>query len=107
MIDAYCVDEITVLKWEGNDSWGEPESGTEYDFKSRVDWRTRLIRDIRGEERVSEVMVMMPKKIDRILGRALRHEDRIQIGGESFDRAILLIMTPKDFSKPHYEIYLA
>lgn len=107
MIDAYCVDEISVLKWEGNDSWGEPESGTEYDFKARVEWKTRLIRDIRGEERISEVMVMIPRRIDRTLGRALRHEDRILLDGESEDRAILLIVKPKDWTKAHYEIFLA
>lgn len=107
MIEAYCVDEVVVLKWEGNDSWGEPESATDYDLKARVEWKTKRITDWKGEERLTEVRVFFPKRIDAILGRRLRHEDRILLDGESFDRAILLIVEPKDWSKPHYEVYLA
>lgn len=115
MINAYCVDEITIWLSGGNDSWGEPLSGTLIDVKGYVEWKTRLIRNWKGEEVVSTIRVLLPKRLDRPawLGRALTHEDKIQIGGESFERAIIDVRTPKDFAKntslfgPHYEIYLA
>jgi len=109
MLDAYCVDAIAILRWEGNDSWGEPASGTEIAVRGYVEWKTRLVRNARGEEVASTVMVYLPSKIDgaAYLGRKLSHEDRIWIGGESFDRAIIDIRKPKDFSHPHYEVYLA
>lgn len=107
MLDAYCVDAVTILKWEGNDSWGEAESGTEYEVKGRVEWTTHLVRDIKGEEVTSSVLVYLPRRIERVIGRPLRHEDRIMIGGESFDRTIVKIDAPKDWTKAHYEVYLA
>ena len=109
MINAYMVDPIAIIKWTGEDTWGEPLSGTMVEVKGYVEWKTRLVRNVRGEEVVSNVTVMLPKKIDRVayLGRALCHEDRIQIDSESFNRAIIAIHTPKAFSGPHYEIYLA
>ena len=109
MINAYMVDPITIIKWNGNDNWGEPLSGSPIDVRGYVEWKTRLVRNVQGEEVVSSVTVMLPKKIDRAthLGRALCHEDRIQIDTESFNRAIIAIHTPKAFSSPHYEVYLA
>ena len=115
MINAYCVDEIMILKWNGNDAWGEPLSGTIIDVKGYVDWKTRLVRDIKGEEVISTVSVLLPRKIERstYLGRQLLHEDKIQIGGESFERTILDIRTPKAFSPNRsqhgslYEVFLA
>lgn len=112
MMNAYAVDPITIIKSNGFDSWGEPNSGSsgsEIDVKGYVEWKTKLVRDNKGEERVSSVMIYLPIKIESaaFLNRRLSHEDRIQIGGESFDRAIIDIRRPKDFSHPHLEIYLA
>lgn len=112
MLNAYCVDPVTIVKFEGADSWGEPYSGSSgswIDVKGYVEWKTKLVRDHKGEERVSSVMIYLPLSVERPdkLGRKLSHDDRIQIGGESFDRAIIDIRRPKDFSHPHLEIYLA
>lgn len=109
MINAYCRDTITIIKWEGYDSWGEPESASAIEVKGYVEFRTRLVRDSKGEERVSSVTILLPRKIERatLLGRRLSHEDRIWLDGESFDRAIIEIRKPKDFSHPHYEVALA
>jgi hypothetical protein len=109
MMDAYCVDEITILRWNGQTSWGEPVSGTEITVKGYVDWKTRLVRNSTGEQVTSAVMVYLPKKVERAgyLGRKLSHEDRIWLPDESFDRAIIEIRRPKDFSHEHLEVYLA
>jgi hypothetical protein len=117
MLNAYSVDEITIIKNEGYTSWGEPESGSAIVVKGYVEWRTTLVRVRKAgggglqtpEEVMSSVVIYLPRKIERatFLGRALSHEDRIQIDGESFDRAIIEIRKPKDFSHPHYEVFLA
>src|SRR4030042_299774 len=102
---AYCVDEITILKWTGYDAWNEPLSGETITVKGYVEWKTRLVRNIKGEEVVSAVTVHMPKKIDAQLGRELRHEDRLIVGG-SLEWGIIAIQEPKDFSSPHYVVAL-
>ena len=105
-INAYCVDEVTILKWNGADENNEPLSGDIITVKGYVEWKTRLVRNIKGEEVASTVTIMMPKKIDTELGRELVHEDRLIVGG-SFERAIIAITQPKAFSFPHYEVALA
>ena len=119
MMNAYCGDEITILKYMGNDTWGEPLSGEVITIKGYVEWKTRLIRDQKGEEVVSSIMIYLPKrKLLNALGRRLLLEDRIIVdqGGveiysgmpdNSEDRAIIDIRQPKDFSHAHYEVYLA
>jgi len=109
MINVYLVDPLTIVKWNGNDTWNEPLSASLIDVKGYIEWKTKLVRNLQGEEVVSSVTVMLPKKIDKAayLGRALCHEDRIQIGSEDFDRAIIEIKTPKAFSGGHYEVNLA
>jgi hypothetical protein len=54
-------------------------------------------------------MIYLPKRIEKpaCVGRRLMHEDRIWLPNEPIDRAIVAIVEPKDFSRPHYEIYLA
>ena len=119
LVNAYCVDEVTILKYMGNDTWGEPLSGEVITIKGYVEWKTRLIRDQKGEEVVSSIMIYLPKrKLLNALGRRLLLEDRIIVdqGGveiysgmpdASEDRAIVDIRQPKDFSNAHYEVYLA
>jgi hypothetical protein len=109
MISAYCTDSVTIVMSNGNDSWGEPISGTLLDVKGYIVWKTQLVRNQQGEEVQSACMVYLPWKITRAayLNRELTHEDRLILGAEPFDRAIIDIRKPKDFSHPHYEIFLA
>uniref|UniRef100_A0A6M3LWM0 Head-tail joining protein n=1 Tax=viral metagenome TaxID=1070528 RepID=A0A6M3LWM0_9ZZZZ len=107
MINAYCVEGITVLKWNGNDEWGEPIPATEIVVRGQIEYKTRLVRNIKGEEVASQVMIRIPKNIDSRLKRAIYHEDRIKLENESFDRSIIAILQPKAFSKSHYEVYLS
>jgi len=110
MINAYCVDDLVISRWNGNDDWGEPLSGTLVCIKGYVEWKTKLVRNINGEEVVSTVTIFIPKKLNRpaYLGRALCHEDRIvEVNGETLNRAIIAIGRPGDFSFSHYEVNLA
>ena len=106
MISAYAVDSIIIVKWNGNDEWGEPATATNVPLKGYVEWKTRLVRNILGEEVVSPIRVhLQMTKTDKALGRALRHEDRLTVDGR--ERAIIAIGEPKSFSCPHYEVDLA
>ena len=117
MIDAYCVDDITIIRHVGYDQFNQPvldsgsgsESGEGIAVKGYVIWKRNLVRDSKGEEVVSSVMLYLPVRIEAAanLGRELTHEDRIILAGETDDRAIIAIHKPKAFSRPHYEIYLA
>ena len=120
MINCYMVDDITIIKYMGNDSWGEPNSGEIISMKGYVEWKTRLIRNRKGEEVVSSCMVYFDKhRLENALGGPLFHEDRIilDVGGvvsmygsvpaNSLERAIVDIRQPKSFSHPIYEVYLA
>ena len=120
MMNVYAVDEVIILASQGYDSWGEPESGEMIAVKGYVEWKTKLIRNSRGEEVVSTCMVYLPKRRTVLaLGRGLTLEDRMIVdqGGveeyysgipaNALDRAIIDIRQPKDFSHPHYEVYLA
>jgi hypothetical protein len=115
MIDAYCVDSITIIKAGGAPTWGEPAATTEVDVKGKIEYKTRLIRDLTGEQVVtgtkgavmSSVMVLLPESIetDSYLGRALSHEDKLKFN--SIEHVILKIDKPKAFSNPHYEVYVS
>ena len=107
MFNAYCNDKITIQKWNGNDEWGEPIEATEVIVKGYVEYKTKLVRDIKGENIASQVTIRMPKNIDSKLRRAFCHEDKIRLEGESFDRAIINILQPKAFSGPYYEVFLS
>lgn len=107
MLNAYSVDSVIIHKWNGNDQWGEPLADSLIPVKGYVVWKTRLVRDIRGEEVVSTVSVLLDKKIEKAicLNRALAHEDRIAVDG--IVRPIVSIAKPKAFSGPHYEVFLS
>jgi len=98
LISAYLVDDITIIKHGGVDSWGEPLTPANIGVKGKIIYKTKLIRNIAGEEVVSSAMVYL-------LDRELTHEDRLKFDG--VEHVILRIDKPKAFSNPHLEIYLA
>jgi hypothetical protein len=109
MMNVYCVDTITITKWLGNDTWGEPIAPVSVVVKGYVEWKTQLVRNLQGEQVTSSVIIYLPATIEHaaFLGRALLHEDRLTLPNQPGDRAIVAINTPKDFSHPHYEVFLA
>jgi len=106
MISSYLVDHVTVVKSNGNDQWGEPLPSTNVPTRGYVEWKTNLVRDLKGEEIVSPVHVYLHmRRTDNALGRALVHADRLIVDGR--ERSIIAISEPKAFDHPHYEVYLA
>ena len=99
MIRAYCTDDLTVLRWQGEDQWGEPLDYAEIDVKGYVKWKTRLVRNIAGEQVVSRGMAYL------VYDENLTHKDFLKIKGIRY--AIIDCREGKDFSVNHLEVHLA
>lgn len=104
MISAYCIDEITIIKHEGRTDHGEPLATTDVPVKGKIEYKTKLVRNIAGEQVVSSAMVLFPESINVNLERELTHEDRLKFDG--VEHVILRIDKPKAFSGPIYEVYI-
>ena len=115
MIDAYLVDPIIIMKSSDPVAWQEPGAYTEIEVMGKIEYKTRIIRNMKGVEVVagtlgaitSSVTILLSESIetDAYLGRALRHEDKIKFN--DIEHVILEIETPKAFSDPHYEVHVA
>lgn len=105
MISAYCIDDITIVRYASYDSWNEPLATTDIDVKGKIEYKTRLVRNLEGEEVVSSAMVRFPEEIDTDLGRGLIHEDMLKF--DDIEHVILRIDKPKAFSNPIYEVYIS
>jgi hypothetical protein len=99
MIRAYLVDSITILRWNDDDKWNEDNARIEVNINGYVDWKTRLIRDINGEEVVSSGSAYI------LYDENLTHKDRLKIDGVEY--AIITVKPLKDFSRTAQEVFLA
>jgi len=108
MSGAYDVDEITIVRYGGYDSWNEPLASTDIKVKGKIEYKTRLVRNLEGEEVVSSAKILLPETIDDVLGRDLTHEDVLKFDG--VEHAILSINKPKAFSSFFvfkYEVFVS
>lgn len=106
MISAYMVDDIIIVRDGGYDSWQEPLASTNIDTKGKIDYKTRMIRNLEGEQVVSSAMICLHEvNTVGLMGRELTHEDSLIFDG--VEHAILTINKPKAFSNPHYEVFVA
>jgi len=115
IIDPYLIDPITIIKAGGAPTWGEPADTTEVDVMGKIEYKTRLIRNLTGEQVTagtigaitSSVTILLSANIetDAYLGRALSHRDKLKFN--SIEHVILEIETPKAFDDPHYEVHVA
>jgi len=96
------VDDITVIFDPGHDIHGEPSPAIPpVKMKAYVDFKTHLVRDISGEQVVSQGTVYV------IYSSKLNHKDMIyDINGDGIEYAILNIADVKDFSDNHQEVHL-
>lgn len=119
MIDAYLVDSIIIMKSTASPGWGEPGGFTPKEVMGKIEYKTKLISDLTGEQvvagtagaTIASAMVMLSANIEKAacLGRALSHEDKLKFkeGAVYVEHAILKIEMPKAFSDPHYEVYVS
>lgn len=117
MIDAYLVDDIIIIKADSpaTDKWGEPEDTEDIPVKGKIEYKTKLIRDLTGEKVVAgtagatmaSAMILLSESIenDSYLGRALSHDDKLKFN--DIEHVILKIDKPKAFDDPHYEVYVS
>lgn len=98
MITAYCVDSIGVKTITRDPVYHEPTETT-VQVMGRVEWKTRLVRNMKGEEVVASAMVYLPLSVTPT------HETRIVF--EGIDHAIVAIERKSDFSASHWEVWIA
>ena len=107
-MSAYMVDDITIVKSSGHDVWKEPTASSDVAVKGKLEYKTRLVKDMEGEEVVSSATILFHKSVDVELGRELTHEDMLKFDGKK--HTILAIETPKAFSSFFvfkYKVYVA
>jgi len=108
MSGAYMVDDISIIRYGGYDSWNQPLATATVPVKGKIEYKTRLVRDLKGEEVVSSASVLLPEGVDGVLYRDLIHEDVLKFDG--VEHAIIRINTPKAFSSffvYKYEVFVA
>lgn len=97
MISAYLTELVTVVVPGGRDAWGSRTGDTSESARARVEYKTKLVRNERGEEVASHHQVLMEE-------RTLTHEHRIVVDG--VERAILSIGRAADFGTRYLRVYL-
>lgn len=97
MINAYMQDTITVSQVT-YDQWGKATKSNTT-VKGRIEFRTKLVRNLQGEQVVSSAKVYL----STISG--LGHEDKITYDGKEY--SILNIEHVKDFSTKFIKVDLA
>ena len=113
MISSYTVDDITIIKYAGVDDYNHPIATSEVDVKGYIEYKTKLLSDLTGEQVVAgtkgrvmtSALIHLAGSIDVPLGRALKPEDRLKFN--DIEHRILVIEKPKAFSNPHYEVWVA
>lgn len=88
MINAYLTDQITV-KTSTLDKWGTATESSQV-IKGRIDFRTKMVRNLQGEQVVSSAKVYLPTM-------TIGHKDKIVYNLKEY--SILNIEEVKDFSK--------
>ena len=115
MIDPYLVDPIIIMKSGVSPGWGEPGAYDPIDVMGKIEYKTRLLKELGGEQvtagtagaAMASAMVLLSESIEdaACLGRALSHKDKLKFN--DIEHVILKIEAPKAFSDPHYEVYVA
>jgi len=97
MINAYLNDELTISQVV-YDQWGTATK-TETTVRGRIEFRTKLVRSLSGEQVISSAKVYLP------LTEGLGSEDKVTYREKEYD--ILNIEEVKDFSSKFLKIDLA
>ena len=99
MLNVYGVDDIIIVRAPdpAYTEWNEPIDPTEETVKGYVEWKTKLVRNLAGEEVVSSGNVLIP------IDTTVNHIDKLKIN--SVEYPILTIEYGKDFSNVWTRIY--
>lgn len=97
MINAYLVDDIVLHRASAYDKYNEPLPDAEIKLKGKVEIKTTIVKDIKGENVISSMSVMLKTT-------TITHEDFIEFDGKEY--AIITFSKPRDFSWGYMEVFL-
>lgn len=98
MIGAYLKDTVTIVRHGTRDQYGTESGTTNEAVKGFLQWKTRLVLNLQGEEVLSSASVLM--RYDA----TLTHEDKIIVGG--VEHPILAIELVRDLTVRGMRIYI-
>jgi len=98
MIGAYLTDPVAIVKAGVPDTFNERPDPVVTPTMGYIEWKSKLIRNVKGEEVVSSGSVLM--RFDATLS----HADKIRIG--DVDYSILRIQVLKDFQNVGMMVFL-
>ncbi|MEN6311204.1 MAG: hypothetical protein ABFD80_06655 [Acidobacteriota bacterium] len=99
MINAYLRDALTIVRHGTRDQWGSEGATTEEAALGYIEWTTRLVRNIKGEEVASSANILLP------YDATLTHEDRIKIDG--VEHSIITVQLVKDFTTRAMKVFIS
>ena len=91
MIEAYCVDDMTILRYNGEDDQRTELPRTEIAVKGYYKRKTKMFRNLAGDE------VLATGFIGIVYSALLSERDRIKFN--SIEYEIVIIEDRKDFSE--------
>jgi len=107
MSNAYMTDDIIIIRYGGHDTWGDELETETAPIKGRIEYKTRLVMNLSGEQVISSASILLPESTDDELFRDLIHEDFLKFDG--VEHTIIRINTPKAFSSffvYKYEVFV-
>lgn len=96
MFRVYCNDKIIVKRGVYN-QWGTLTNISNIAVSGRVDFKSKLVRNIQGEQVVSTAEVTIPLM-------NITHKDKIVFN--NFEYSIINIAIKKDFTNKYVKLYI-
>ena len=97
MLEVYEVDDLTILFYTGRNKFNQLTYKA-VKTKGYVDWKTRLVRNIAGDETISAATVSINHP------RQITHKDYIRY--KRVRHSVINMVEQKDFSPNHQEVYI-
>jgi len=99
MLKAYSVDDIIIVRAADPpyDEWNNPNPPTLEDISGYLEWKTKIVRNLAGEEVISSGNFLFS------YDGTIDHNDKLRINGK--DYPILALEPAKDFSNVGIRIF--
>lgn len=98
MINAYLKDTTTIVRHGALDRYGTESGTAEETVRCFIQWKTKLLRNVKGEEVLSAGVVWLA------YDPTLTHEDRIKVLG--IEHSIIAIELLRDFKVRAMKVYI-
>ena len=97
MLDAYDVDDLSIVRYGGRDEWEKPLPPTIEAVTGYVEWKTRVLVNDNGKNVLSTGYVLLN------YDATITEKDKIMIDG--IKHPIISIETLKDFEEAATKVY--